>query len=105
MQKIDPSKQFFDEVYSVVREIPRGKVLSYGQIAKLIGFPNLSRMVGRAMQNASSALPCHRVVNSQGRIAPGCQEHHSLLLEEGVKIKANGCVDMKLHTWEIIKEL
>ena len=63
---------FGEEVYSVVASIPPGRVLTYGQIAYLIGKPQCSRMVGQAMHNASEGqnLPCHRVVNSQGRLAP-----------------------------------
>lgn len=57
---------FRREVYSVVGSIPRGKVLTYGQIAKLVGMPNHSRWVGRVLRNASSeGLPCHRVVNTR----------------------------------------
>ena len=63
---------FGEEVYSVVASIPPGRVLTYGQIAYLIGKPQCSRMVGQAMHNAPEGqnLPCHRVVNSQGRLAP-----------------------------------
>lgn len=63
---------FGEEVYSVVASIPPGRVLTYGQIAYLIGKPQCSRMVGQAMHNAPEEqnLPCHRVVNSQGRLAP-----------------------------------
>lgn len=62
---------FGEEVYSVVASIPPGRVLTYGQIAYLIGKPQCSRMVGQAMHNAPEGqnLPCHRVVNSQGRLA------------------------------------
>ena len=59
------------EVYDIVRQIPRGRVLTYGRIAALCGWPNHSRLVGRIMRTAPDAdLPCHRVVNASGRLAP-----------------------------------
>ena len=66
-------EDFYAEVYNVVRQIPAGRVLSYGRIAELIGWPNHARLVGRAMHDAPLALnlPCHRVVNSAGRTVPG----------------------------------
>ena len=63
---------FYTEVYNIVKEIPEGNVVTYGQLAKLARRPQCSRMVGQAMFNAPRELnlPCHRVVNSQGRLAP-----------------------------------
>ena len=60
---------FQQEVYNVVAAIPSGKVVTYGQVAFLIGRPQCSRMVGHVMHDVPSELhlPCHRVVNSQGR--------------------------------------
>ena len=94
---------FYAEVYSIVREIPVGKVCTYGQIARLAGCPQYSRMVGQAMCHApvDEQLPCHRVVNSQGRLAPGWGEQRELLLKEGVGFRPNGCVDLKRCLWEI----
>lgn len=62
---------FYTEVYNIVREIPEGCVVTYGQLAKLARRPQCSRMVGQAMFNVPKELnlPCHRVVNSQGRIS------------------------------------
>ena len=92
---------FCAEVYDVVRQIPLGRVLSYGRIAELVGWPTHARLVGRAMHEAplSLALPCHRVVNSVGRTVPGWHQQAILLLSEGVRIKPNGCVDMRAHEW------
>lgn len=94
---------FESEVYSVVASIPEGRVLTYGQIAYLIGKPQCSRMVGRAMHNAPAGqnLPCHRVVNSQGRLAPFWTEQRELLEKEDVIFKKNGCVDIGLCGWDI----
>ena len=74
-----------------------GCVVTYGQIASLVGRPQCSRMVGQAMHNVPEDLhlPCHRVVNSRGRLVPGWTEQRSLLENEGVRFKANGFVDMK----------
>ena len=98
-----PTELFYAEVYDVVRQIPSGFVLSYGRIAELIGFPQHSRLVGRALHDAplSFCLPCHRVVNSVGRTVPGWHQQAVMLMSEGVRIKANGCVDMRLHEWKI----
>lgn len=90
---------FCREVYSIVREVPPGKVITYGQIACLIGKPRCSRMVGRALCHAPSqaGLPCHRVVNSQGRVAPSWPGQREKLEAEGVVFRKNGCVDLKKH--------
>lgn len=97
---------FQQEVYSIVAAIPQGKVLTYGQIAYLVGKPQCSRMVGHAMHNvpAELHLPSHRVVNSQGRTAPFWEEQRPLLEAEGVMFRSNGCVDMKRFQWEFMKE-
>jgi len=94
---------FYKEVYSIVADIPKGKVLTYGQIAYLVGKPNCSRMVGQALHNvpAHLDLPCHRVVNAQGRLAPCWQEQHKLLEVEGVSFRKNGTVDLGQCAWQI----
>lgn len=96
---------FYEEVYSIVKEIPPGNVLTYGEIARLAGKPQYSRMVGQAMFHAPQKrhLPCHRVVNSQGRLAPSWMEQRNMLEKEGVTFKPNGCVDMTKHFWNIDK--
>ena len=101
MPAID-KETFYKDVYSVVKEIPRGKVLSYGEIARLIGWPQHSRMVGKAMSQVPKALklPCHRVVNSQGRTVPGWEEHQKLLEKEGIVFRGSGCVNMKKYAWD-----
>lgn len=98
------AKDFFPEVYEIVRQIPEGKVMTYGRIARLLGRPQNSRLVGQALQNVPDnlCLPCHRVVNSQGRTAPGWEEQKSLLAAEGVGIKPNGCIDLKKYLWDLI---
>ena len=97
---------FLQDVYSVVAAIPEGCVVTYGQIASLVGRPQSSRMVRQAMYNVPEELhlPCHRVVNSRGRLVPGWTEQRVLLENEGVRFKTNGFVDMKKSQWEFMKE-
>lgn len=89
------------EILSVVGEIPRGCVATYGQIARLIGRDKNSRLVGRVLSMAEfyGQYPCHRVVNYCGRLAPGWAEQKQLLSDEGVTFTANGCVNLKFHKW------
>lgn len=94
---------FYQEVYSIVKLIPSGCVMTYGQIARLMGKPQCSRIVGQAMFHAPEGmnLPCHRVVNSRGRIVPSWHEQQTLLEQEGITFKENGCVNLKQHLWKI----
>ena len=102
---------FFDKVYEVARQIPYGKVTSYGAIAKYLGAARSARMVGWAMNNASDKdVPAHRVVNRNGVLTG---KHHfggtnlmqQLLENEGVKVKDNQIVDFQKHFWDPAKEL
>lgn len=99
------TKQFYLRVYQIVQEIPRGRVASYGQIALMLGMPRRSRLVGRALSHAPASLnlPCHRVVNSKGRLVPYWDEQKTLLLQEGVTFKNDVCVDLKKHLWQIFE--
>lgn len=98
---------FYTEVYNIAKEIPEGRVVTYGLLAKLARKPQCSRRVGQAMFNAPKELdlPCHRVVNSQGRLAPNWAEQRELLEMEGITFKKNGCVDLRKHLWEDIQDL
>ena len=94
--------EFFNRVYKVVAGIPEGKVMTYGQIAVLLGSPNCARRVGQAMYNTPEYLniPAHRVVNSKGGLAPpsafgGAGVQRRRLENEGVLFRPNGCVDLK----------
>lgn len=97
---------FFKRVYDIVAQIPAGCVMTYGQIAQILGNPRAARAVGYAMNGAPPArnLPCHRVVNRLGTMAPGYlfggQENQRHLLEqEGVTFLADGRIDLKKHLW------
>ncbi len=104
---MDNQTNFFNKVYEVVSRIPEGKVATYGQIAFIIGSPRSSRIVGYAMHSVSSdkKLPCHRVVNREGRMAPGNifggeNIQRELLKKEGVTFLQNGCINMEKHLWK-----
>ncbi len=96
---------FYKKVYSLVKQIPSGKVVSYGQIARAAGSPRASRIVGRALHlnPQPGVIPCHRVVNKDGRLAPGfafggTDAQARLLENEGVTIK-NNHVDMSEYSY------
>lgn len=97
---------FFDKVYQAVCKIPRGNVATYGQIALLCGNPRASRAVGWALHKNPSPgeIPCHRVVNCEGRLATefafgGSQAQRKLLEAENVPFLPNGNVDIKKAIW------
>ena len=90
------NEKLIREALEIADSIPPGRVMSYGQIAALMGRPKNARLVGKimSMQDRFGNHPCHRVVNSAGRTVPGWTEQRELLEAEGVGFKANGNVDM-----------
>ena len=99
---------FFEEVYEVVKAIPEGKVATYGQIARLMGAPRSSRAVGYALHVNPTpiVIPCHRVVNRFGALAPafafgGKEVQAELLAKEGVEVDENFVVDLDKYQWEL----
>lgn len=98
----EQARTFRNDVLNIVSQIPSGRVTTYGIIATWAGWPSHSRMVGRTLRYAPEAalLPCHRVVNKEGRTAPGWSRQRVLLEEEGVAFRPNGHVDMQRHLWE-----
>jgi methylated-DNA-protein-cysteine methyltransferase-like protein len=98
---------FFEQVYAVVKKIPEGKVATYGQIASLLDTKD-SRKVGWALHaNSNQEVPCHRVVNKDGRLAPnfafdGWREQKRRLLEEGIPFKGEDRVDLKKCKMELL---
>lgn len=98
---------FFERVYAIAREIPYGKVTSYGAIAKALGSGRSARMVGWAM-NASHNMedvPAHRVVNRNGLLTgkhhfDGTNLMQQLLESEGIKVVDNQIVNMEMHFWQ-----
>ena len=98
----EQARRFRDDVLSIVSQIPSGKVTTYGIIAVWAGWPSHARMVGHTLRYTPEAhnLPCHRVVNKDGRTAPGWLQHRLLLQDEGVHFRPNGNVDMTMHLWK-----
>ena len=106
-------ESFFELVYEVTRQIPRGRVTSYGAIAACLGALSSARMVGWAMNGAGRIkpkVPAHRVVNRLGILSgkhhftpPGNME--KLLRKEGVKVKNDQVVDFKKLFWDPVEEL
>ncbi len=98
---------FFERVYQIVRQIPEGKVTSYGAISKALGTARSARMVGWAM-NASHNLddiPAHRVVNRKGLLTgkhhfDGTNLMQQLLENEGIKVIDNQIINFEKHFWE-----
>lgn len=90
------------EILSVVEEIPKGKVATYGQIARLTGREKNARLVGKVLGMSSyyGDYPCHRVVNHKGRLAPGWREQRILLEEEGIPFKDGNHVCLKSCLWD-----
>ena len=90
--------QFYEQIYEVVRQIPNGKVMSYGQIARVLGRPRNAREVGRAMRICPEDLPWQRVVMADGTVIGGnyAEIRRAMLEEEGVTFLADGRVNMKL---------
>lgn len=90
------------EILSVVEEIPVGRVATYGQIARLIGRPKNSRLVGAVLSRADhyGEYPCHRVVNHAGRMVPGWEEQRLILISEDVPLRDAFHVDIKKCQWE-----
>ena len=103
---------FFDKVYAIVRQIPHGRVTSYGAIATFLGAARSARMVGWAM-NASHGhddVPAHRVVNRAGLLSgkhhfEGTNLMQQLLESEGVVVEDNKITDFKKYFWDPAKEL
>jgi len=107
MAKDPNNNHFFERVYALVRQIPEGKVTSYGAIAKALGAARSARMVGWAM-NASHHLedvPAHRVVNRMGLLSgkhhfEGTHLMQQLLESEGIQVENDQIIDFKNHFWQ-----
>ena len=94
-------------IHAVVRRIPRGRVASYGQVARLAGLASHARLVGYAMAALpdGTSVPWQRVVNAQGRVSPRATPGYdslqrALLEREGVRFDAQGRIDLARHGWQ-----
>ncbi|MBD3259560.1 methylated-DNA--[protein]-cysteine S-methyltransferase [Candidatus Woesearchaeota archaeon] len=99
---------FFEQVYAVVRRIPKGRVVTYGQIAQFLGKPRMSRQVGWALHANTDPenIPCRRVVNRSGRCAAGFAgggelKQRELLEKEGIVFEKDGSISLEKYRWRI----
>jgi len=97
-------KDFFNKVYDVAKQIPYGKVTTYGHIAEACGIKSAARTVGWALNGCGTDIPAHRVVNRYGALTgkihfddPNLME--DLLRCEGIEFDKNGCVKLEKHLW------
>ncbi len=112
-RSVNKQYSFFENVYDVVRQIPKGRVTSFGAIANYLGTKMSARMVGWAMNgahNASPKVPAQRVVNRNGMLTgkahfatPTLMEE--LLLKEKIKVENDTVVDFEKLFWDPAKEL
>ena len=94
-----------DLIFDIVRQIPRGRVTTYGAIAKVLDLPN-ARMVGHAMRDANKRIPAQRVVTASGRLSHDATgARRQLLLKEGVMLKGDKIVDFANLFWDPASEL
>ncbi|MFL0801723.1 MAG: MGMT family protein [Agarilytica sp.] len=96
-----------ESIYQILSQVPSGKVVTYGYLAKLAGLGNAARFAGTTLKKLpkDTKLPWHRVVNAQGKISfpeshPGFERQKSLLMSESVCFKKNGKVDLGIFLWE-----
>lgn len=110
IKKKSANYSFFDDVYEVVKLIPKGRVTSYGAIAHFLGVKSSARMVGWAMNGCPKGVPAHRVVNSSGLLTG---KHHfktpqtmqTLLEKEGLKISNDKIQHFGDVFWDPSREL
>ena len=95
----------FEKIYEVVKNIPEGRVATYGQVALLAGNPRRARVVGYALHvnPEPSIIPCHRVVNREGKVAPGFAfggegVQRQLLESEGIVFETDGRIDLEKYS-------
>ncbi len=100
-------KTFFERVYTALKQVPAGRVVTYGQIAYAIGAPRCARQVGFALHVNPQpvVIPCHRVVNRMGRLAPafafgGEEVQADLLRREGVEVRDDYMVDLDKYLYQ-----
>lgn len=106
-QMPNPSKNTFERIYDVVKQIPKGYVASYGQVAALAGNRRLARVVGYALHvnPDSNQIPCYRVVTKEGKVSEafafgGGNRQRELLEADGVRFIGD-CVDMERYQWKL----
>lgn len=99
------SPRLYERIYAMVRQVPQGKVATYGQIARLVGGCS-AQMVGFAMSSLpqGSNVPWQRVINAKGKISPhgfgyGSALQRDRLVEEGIEFDLDDCIDLERFGW------
>ncbi|HBB87426.1 MAG TPA: cysteine methyltransferase [Blastocatellia bacterium] len=100
----EPDKNYRERVYRLVRSIPRGRVMTYGQLAEILGDGYTPRTVGFVMHGSDDKTPWHRVINAQGgcstgRIALPSDKQQRMLAAEGVEFNERGRCDLQRYLW------
>jgi len=100
----EPDKNYRERVYRIVRSIPRGRVMTYGQLAEILGEGYTPRTVGFVMHGSDDKTPWHRVINAQGgcstgRIALPSDKQQRMLVAEGVEFNERGRCDLQRYLW------
>jgi methylated-DNA-protein-cysteine methyltransferase-like protein len=96
---------FFLQIYQMVARVPPGRVVTYGDLARMLGRPSAAQAVGWAMRHCPDGLPWHRLVNGQGGLSvtatypDGKLMQRALLEEEGVVFDSRGRVDLERYAW------
>jgi len=103
-RKGEPDKKYRERVYRIVRSIPRGRVMTYGQLAELLGDGYTPRTVGFVMHASDDKTPWHRVINAQGacstgKIALPADKQQRMLAAEGVEFNERGRCDLQTYLW------
>ncbi len=96
---------FLQQIYLVIHQIPPGKISTYGEVARMAGYPGYARQVGKALSQlpSGSKLPWFRVVNSQGMISlsgPGFDRQRTELINDGIAVSASGKIALKRYRWQ-----
>ncbi|SIO95179.1 MGMT family protein [Vibrio spartinae] len=105
MAHSDDKQQFLAQVFTVIHQIPPGKVSTYGDVAKMAGYPGYARHVGKALGQLpkGSTLPWFRVINSKGEISlsgPDFERQRTELVAEGIPISSNGKISLRCYRWQ-----
>ncbi|MCE7626671.1 MGMT family protein [Vibrio furnissii] len=97
--------QFLAQIFAVIHQIPHGKVSTYGEIARMAGYPGYARHVGKALGNLpkDSKLPWFRVINSKGEMSltgPDWDRQRERLVAEGIAVSVEGRISLKKYKWQ-----
>jgi methylated-DNA-protein-cysteine methyltransferase-like protein len=103
MQVSQAQQALFPRIYAVTRQVPRGQVTTYGDVAKLVGEGCDARLVGSAMANCPDDVPWQRVINAEGKISlrggDGATKQRLRLEVEGIEFDQRGRIDLKKYRW------